>query len=462
MTGFNSSLFLFFFLPLFMILFYFSDKRGKLLIGIGSSLIFYAWGNLIFLPLMLCLITINYFIGRNLRITAIGKKGSRLIWIGVLINIGTLVFFKIWQGIGFPLGLSYVSFQLISYLLDVNKKTIESENDFLKFSFYILLFPKILVGPITRYGPLKEQIGKFDVTPEGIAAGIRRFIIGLAKKILIADMLAKITNPVFGLEKPVIAPWLAWFVLVSFSLQLYFDFSGYTDMAIGLGQMMGLRFLENFNFPYISKSISEFWRRWHISLSSWFRDYVFYPLERKRLKWLGQPINILVVFSLTGLWHGITWNYLVWGMLHGSAIVFENTELGRRLRSFWRPIQHLYALSIILISWVFFRSPGIYFALRFLLRLAGDVRGLSPLIFQATNPLPIIDSTVILAFIFGLIFCFPIGQQIEKMINNFVRDDFGIKLPFQIVYDIFLFLLFLISVAALISSSFAPGLYGKF
>ncbi len=376
--------------------------------------------------------------------------------------LGLLAFFKIWHGISFPLGLSYVSFQLVSYLLDVNKKKIESEVSFLKFSFYVLLFPKILVGPITRYGPLKDQIGKFDVTSEGVAAGIRRFIIGLAKKILIADFLAKIVTPVFTLSKPLVAPWLAWFVLVSFTLQLYFDFSGYTDMAIGLGQMMGFQFLENFNFPYISKNISEFWRRWHISLSSWFREYVFYPLERKRLKWLGQPINIIFIFSLTGLWHGITWNYLIWGMLQGAAIIFESTGLGRRLRSSWVPLQHIYALAIILIGWVFFRSPDIRFALRFLLRLAGDTRGLSPLTFQVTSPLPIIDTSVILAFIFGILFCIPFGRWIENLILRWVKKDSVMRLPLQIIYDISLLLLFTTSVAAMVSSSFAPGIYGKF
>ena len=462
MIGFNSPLFLFLFLPLFMALFYFAGKSGKLIIGIISSLIFYAWGNLIFLPVMLGLITINYFLGRDLGKAISPKRRSVLIWIGILVNIGVLGLFKIWHGMGFPLGLSYISFQLVSYLIDVNKKRIEREVNFLKFAFYVLLFPKILVGPITRYGTLQGQIGKFDVTSEGVASGIRRFIIGLAKKILIADFLAKIVTPVFALSKPLIAPWLAWFVLVSFALQLFFDFSGYTDMAIGLAQMMGLQLPENFNFPYISKNISEFWRRWHISLSSWFRDYVFYPLERKRLKWLGQPINIMIIFSLTGLWHGVTWNYLVWGILHGLAIVFENTGLGRRLRSSWAPIQHIYALTIILISWVFFRSPDIHFAFRFLLRLAGDTRGLSPLIFQVTNPLPIIDPTVILAFVIGIVFCVPFGQLIEPMIRRMAKDASVINLALQITYDISLFLLFLISVAALVSSGFAPGIYGQY
>jgi alginate O-acetyltransferase complex protein AlgI len=466
---------MFLFLPLFMALFYFAGKRGKLIIGIISSLIFYAWGNLIYLPLMLGLITINYFFGKNLGSPISRNKRSIIVWAGILIDIGILAFFKIWHEVGFPLGLSYVSFQLVSYLLDVNKKKIESEENFLKFAFYVLLFPKILVGPITRYGPLKEQIGKFDVTPDGVAAGIRRFIIGLAKKILIADFLAKIVTPVFTLSKPLIAPWLAWFVLVSFALQLYFDFSGYTDMAIGLGQMMGLQFMENFNFPYISKSISEFWRRWHISLSSWFRDYLFLPLSyaiSNRLKkqsyfhfkteFVINFIAILITFLLTGLWHGVTWNYLVWGLMHGSAIVFERTKLGKRLRSYWAPIQHIYAMAIIIISWVFFRSPDIHFALRYILRLAGDTRGLSPLVFQVTNPLPIIDPSVILAFILGIVFCIPFGEWIEQMVHRLVMKDSVMRFPLQIIYDVTLFLLFATSVAALVSSSFAPGIYGKF
>jgi alginate O-acetyltransferase complex protein AlgI len=445
-----------------MAIFYFSGKRGKLIIGILGSVIFYAWGNLIYVPLIISLIVANYFLGRYLANTRGQRRNRSFLWAGVLVDIGTLAFFKVWPGVAFPLGISYVSFQLVSYLLDVNRNTIDCETDFWKFSFYVLLFPKILVGPITRYGPLRDQINEFNVTPEKVAEGIRRFIIGLAKKILIADFLAKITTPVFDLPKPNIAPWLAWFVLVSYAIQLYFDFSGYTDMAIGLGKMMGLQFIENFNFPYLSTSISDFWRRWHISLSSWFRDYVFFPLERKRLKWLGQPINIIIVFALTGLWHGVTWNFFIWGLLHGSAIVFENAGLGRRLRNFWSPIQHLYALTVILISWVFFRSPDIRYALRFVLRLAGDARGLSPLVFHTTNPLPILDPSVILALALGMVFCLPVGRWVAAWIRQATKDRFYTSISIQTIYDVLLFLLYVLSIAASVSGSFAPGIYDKF
>jgi alginate O-acetyltransferase complex protein AlgI len=462
MIGFNSPIFLFIFLPFFMALFFLAGRRGKLLVGIIASLLFYAWGSWTFLPVILFLMTINYFIGRGLQTTSTSRPRSLFLWVGVAIDIGVLAFFKIFTKFGFPLGLSYISFQLVSYLVDVNRKKFEAETDLLKFAFYVFLFPKILVGPITRYGPLKDQIGQFDVTPAGVAAGIRRFIIGLAKKILIADFLAKIITPVFNMSNPAIAPGLAWFVLIAFALQLYFDFSGYTDMAIGLGQMMGLKFLENFDFPYISKSISEFWRRWHISLSSWFRDYVFYPLERKRLKWLGQPINILVVFLLTGLWHGVSLNYLAWGLLHGVAIVFENTPWGKRLRNFWAPLQHLYALAIILLSWVFFRSPTFGFALKFLLRLAGDTRNLSPLVFNLHAPLPIIDPSVILAFSLGILFCLPFGKSLGAALDRLLKPASWARLPLQAFFDLVLFALYALSVAALVSSTFAPGIYGGF
>ena len=220
-------------------------------------------------------------------------EGSRtslfLLWAGVLATIALLVGFKLWADVKYPLGLSYVTFQVIAYFFEVYNHRVESERDLINFSFYLLLFPKIPVGPITRYSQLRDQIVNIQVEPLDVADGIRRFILGFAKKALIADTLARVVTPIFNLSSPTVSPSIAWLVIISYSLQLYFDFSGYTDMAIGVGRMMGLRFMENFNFPYISKSIGEFWRRWHISLSSWFRDFVFFPLERRRLSGLVSP-----------------------------------------------------------------------------------------------------------------------------------------------------------------------------
>jgi alginate O-acetyltransferase complex protein AlgI len=385
-----------------------------------------------------------------------------MLWIGIFVNIALLVGFKLWTGVKYPLGLSYVTFQVIAYLVEVHGKAGESERDILSFSFYLLLFPKIPVGPITRYRQLRGQIQNIQVEPLEVAEGIRRFIRGFAKKALIADTLAKVVTPIFNLNSPVIPPSIAWLVIISYSLQLYFDFSGYTDMAIGVGRMMGFRFVENFNLPYLSKSIGDFWRRWHISLSSWFRDFVFYPLERRRLKWIGQPVNILIVFALTGLWHGLTRNFVIWGLIHGLALVFESTLLGRKLRIAWAPIQHIYALGVILVGWVFFRSPTPDFALDFLRRLLGDTSGLKILPFELTSPLPFIEPTFVLALAAGFLFSFPIGIWIQKQMDVVSRDRLVVKLPFQVFYDMGLAFIFLTSVASTANAAFQPGIYGTF
>ncbi|MBI3170281.1 MAG: MBOAT family protein [Chloroflexi bacterium] len=223
-----------------------------------------------------------------------------VLWTGIFLTVALLIGFKLRTEATYPLGLSYVTFQVIEYFVDVYKNPENYEIDILKFSFYLLLFPKIPVGPIVPYRQVKAQIVDLKSSPVDVADGLRRFLKGFAKKVLIADTLATVVVPVFNLQSPVIAPGYAWLVIISYSLQLYYDFSGYTDMAIGLGNMMGVRLMENFNLPYLSRSIGDFWRRWHISLSTWFREIVFYPLERRRLRWLGQQINILAVFALTG------------------------------------------------------------------------------------------------------------------------------------------------------------------
>lgn len=458
----NSPVFLFLFLPVFIIPYYFSPRRIKLFLGIAGSLFFYAWGNLNYVPLLLGLTLFAYLLARGINYWRGQRLSFILLWIGILANITLLVGFKLWTGVKYPLGLSYVTFQVIAYLVEVHGKASEYEKDIVAFSFYLLLFPKIPVGPITRYRQLREQIQNIQVEPQDVADGVRRFIRGFAKKALIADTLAKVVTPIFNLDSPTITPLIAWLVIISYSLQLYFDFSGYTDMAIGVGRMMGFRLVENFNFPYLSKSIGDFWRRWHISLSSWFRDFVFYPLERRRLKWFGQPLNILIVFALTGLWHGLTQNFLIWGLIHGLALIFESTSLGKKLRTAWAPVQHIYALGVILVGWVFFRSPTSGFALNFLQRLAGDISGLKTLPFNLTNPLPIIEPTFLLALAAGILFSLPVGGWLQKQIDQFTRERLAVQLPLQVLYDFWLVFIFLMSVASTATAAFQPGIYGTF
>ncbi len=445
-----------------MAIYYLAGYRGRLVAGILGSLVFYASANVRYLPLLIALLVANYFLGGRLYSEQRQRRRVAYLWAGVFLNIGTLAGFKLARGAAFPLGLSYISFQLLSYLIDVYKGKIPAEEDALKFSFYVLLFPKILVGPIVRYSSVSEQISRLEVKPEVAADGVRRFIIGLAKKVLLADLLSKIVNPIFALKNPTISPGLAWLAVVAFALQLFFDFSGYTDMAIGIGKMMGLQFVENFNFPYISKSISEFWRRWHISLSSWFRDYVFFPLERRRLKGIGRPLNVLIVFALTGMWHGISWNYLIWGLIHGSAIALENTVLGRWLRNTWAPVQHAYTLGVVLVGWVFFRSPDLQFAARFLWRLAGHTSGVSALDFRVTAPLPIIDPSIMIALVFGIVFCLPVGDWCARRLELTSSRLPKLEWLFQVGRDLLLLLLFAVTVAASVASVYTPGIYDKF
>jgi len=459
---FNAPIFLFLFLPVFIFVYNIAGKRAKLVVGIIGSLLFYAWGNLIYIPLMLGLVILAYLAARGLSRWRGQKRALYLLWAGILANIALLVGFKLWADVKYPLGLSYVTFQVIAYLFEVYNNKVESETNLINFSFYLLLFPKIPVGPITRYSQLRDQIQNIHVEPLDVADGLRRFIVGFAKKTLIADTLAKVVTPIFNLTSPTIAPSIAWLVIISYSLQLYFDFSGYTDMAIGLGRMMGFRFVENFNFPYMSKNIGEFWRRWHISLSSWFRDLVFYPLERRRLKWFGQPINILTVFVLTGLWHGLTRNFVIWGMIHGLALAFESTFLGRKLRTFWAPLQHVYALGVILVGWVFFRSPTPHFALVFLQRLLGDTRGLKILPFELTSPLPFIEPTFIIVLLAGILFSFPVSQWMDAFLKKIPEDKLALKVTVQVLNDAVLVFVLLLSIAATASSTFTPGIYGTF
>lgn len=473
--NFNTALFLFLFLPIFLITYFFSQPRWRPVLGILASLLFYAWGDARNLIVLFALILVNYFLGRYL--IARERPGRWVLPLGLVINLGVLAFFKLFsayqfdmflglaaffperargwmESFTFPLGLSYISFQLISYLVDVHKDSVQPEKNLITFAFYTLMFPKLLVGLIVRYRTLAEALPAPQLDPIQIAEGIRRFLRGFAKKILIADVLAATVNAVFDVPVGAHPPFIGWLALIGFAFQIYFDFSGYTDMAIGLAAMMGFRFIENFNYPYIAQSIGDFWRRWHISLSSWFRDYVFYPLERRRLPVIGQSLNILIVFLLTGLWHGVTINFIVWGLLHGFFIVLEGAFLNRWLQRTWRPIRHVYALAAILLTWLIFRSPELAYAFDFLKSLFGQVQLQIPLPFLATTPLPFIEPSFILAFTAGILLSLPLGSALQVRIEK--------SFPLTVAGDLLLLALFVLSLGMMASSKFLPGIYESF
>jgi len=479
----NSPFFLFVFLPLVLVISWLFGRRLRLGWLLLASLFFYAWGQILYTPVILLSVLANYSFGIWIsRSAGQPHKSRRITTLAVIINLALLAFFKglvtYWPQIAsafggkvmtlgryieLPLGISFYSFAAVSYLIDVYKDRVRPEGRLERFALFLMLFPKVTAGPIMRYRDLAGSLAGVGNLPddrvtiqiETIASGARRFIIGLAKKILIADRLAMVSDQgIFNQALPNLTTIQAWFVLLCFALQIYYDFSGYTDMAIGLGQMLGFRFVENFNYPYISRSLSEFWRRWHISLSQWFRDYLFYPLERRRRGAGGilPYLNILIVFLATGLWHGVTLNFIIWGLIHGFAISLEVSPLGRWLRALPQGLQHLYALAVILLGWVFFRSNNPAFAVGFLGELSGihPGSGIMPfLMFPSVQPL------TWMALFVGVVFAMPVSTWIGGMLKEKKGTIWWIR-------DAGALVLLASSLVVMAGSAYSPYIYGGF
>lgn len=477
-------IFLFLFLPVFLLIYLASTQRLKPTIILVASVVFLVWGEKTALLWLGGILISGYLLG--LAIARTKEKGgysSIWLWLGLVINVVILSFFKFRTAYGeqgfvrlylpqewivpavslvVPIGLSYVTFQMISYLVDVWRGNTPVEKNFIAFSAYLLFFPKLISGPITRYKPFALQLEQLNPSIDDIAAGFRRLMAGFVKRALIANQLALVSNAVFNLPTANVDPKFAWLALIAYTLQIFFDFSGYMDMAIGLGMMIGFRLPENFNFPYIAQSIGDFWRRWHMTLSTWFREYVFYPLERRRIRWIGQPLNILIVFLLTGLWHGFKPTFIVWGLIHGFALVLESLGLGYLLTKVWRPIRHVYTLSIIMVGWVFFRSNTLDFSYEFFRRLAGDTSGLTLIPFSVTTPMPFIEPSFLLALAAGIFFSLPISSIWNRVRASVEKRQANLYFLFQIFEDVALVLLFVLGVALLLSYNFFPNLYAKF
>jgi alginate O-acetyltransferase complex protein AlgI len=384
---FSSPVFLFLFLPITLaavLLVRREWRNGVLLI---ASLVFYAWGEAEFVLVMLVSITGNYFFG--LLIDRYREQGQSKRWVAVAVafNLLLLSLFKYANfladnfntllglahlppltlgPIHLPVGISFFTFQAMSYILDVYRRDAPAAKNPADFALYISLFPQLIAGPIVRYLDVAQQILSRTVTPEKFASGVRRFIIGLGKKVLIAGVMTKVADGIFGLPTGQLNFWLAWTGITAFSLQVYFDFSAYSDMAIGLGRMLGFEFKENFNYPFIAQSIREFWRRWHISLSTWFRDYLYIPLGGNRRSNVRTYFNLFTVFLLCGLWHGASWTFVMMGALFGAFLVLERLGWEALLQRLWRPVRHVYALAAIAACFVFFRAQDFPSALAFL------------------------------------------------------------------------------------------------
>ncbi len=386
---FSSIAFLFYFLPLFLLAYFALPFRNA--VFLVFSLAFYTLGEGPYLLLLLASIAYNHRFALLIEreVARRGPDGRRWITVAIAVNLGVLGFYKYgdfliaqlqplfhWQRIPklpihLPLGISFFTFHAISYLVDVYRRDAKAERSLLALALYITMFPQLIAGPIVRFKTIVGELHERRETVAGIAEGIRLFVIGLAQKTLIANTLAAPADRIFGLPSDMLTAPVAWVGALAYSLQLYFDFCGYSLMAIGLARALGLHFPRNFDYPYVSRSITEFWRRWHMTLSQWFRDYVYIPLGGNRAGALRTYRNLLIVFLLCGLWHGASWIFVLWGLWYGLFLILERLGLARLLARLPAPIAHAYALLVILIGWVLFRSPDVGYALTYLKTMAG-------------------------------------------------------------------------------------------
>ena len=464
---FSSMTFVFLFLPILCVLYLCTKKELHNPILLIASIIFYAWGEPKYLAIMLLTILLNY-IGALL-IDKFPKFKKLSLYFTVIINLGLLTYFKYFNfildnishifslDINFieiilPLGISFYTFQEMSYLIDVYRGDCKVQKDIYKLTLYICLFPQLIAGPIVKYHDIADQIDNRSVNFDKVQYGIKRFIIGLSKKMLIANTLGAVADKIFIQSPDTFSHSIAWLGAIAYSFQLYFDFSGYSDMAIGLGAIFGFKFMENFNYPYISKSISEFWRRWHISLSTWFKEYVYIPLGGNRKGLTRTCINLGLVFLLTGLWHGANWTFVIWGIWNGCFIIFEKiTDWHKETTSLWlNIIKHIYVILIFILGWVIFRSDNINYAFVYIKNMFGLIE-----INNVTYNLPYyIDIYEIIAFIAALVCSMPVFRNILN-----IQKDRTILYSF---INLLIFSLFLLSCMTIAASTYNPFIYFRF
>jgi len=376
---FSSFEFLELFLPLTLLVYYVFPARARNVVLFLFSIVFYGWGEPLYVFLMLATLIgdwiFGYLCGRYR--TSDIKKAKTWLAVSCVFNLGILAFFKYWDfiaaniaavagteilpvlGMELPIGISFYTFQAMSYVIDVYRGDAEHQKNPIFFGTYVTLYPQLIAGPIVRYKDVAEQLVYREHTVTKFASGVRRFVCGLTKKVVLADMAGNIWNGISAIPDGERSAALAWLGIICFSFQIYFDFSAYSDMAIGLGRMIGFEFCENFNYPYIAESITDFWRRWHMSLSVWFRDYVYIPLGGNRVRPVRHVLNLLTVWLLTGAWHGAAWGFLIWGVYYGVILILEKYVWGKLIAKLPSVMRHLYALVLVLVGWFIFVSPDV-------------------------------------------------------------------------------------------------------
>ena len=456
---FSSILFIFRFLPIAMGIYFLTPKKLKNLSLLILSLIFYSWGEPRYFLLMIASIFVDYFISINIEKNNKNKKIKILLLaISIIFNVGILFFFKYINffieninsifnmslnnvKITLPLGISFYTFQTMSYTIDVFLGKVKAEKNIINFGAFVCLFPQLIAGPIVKYIDISKELKNRDINLDEIQEGIRLFILGLGSKVLIANNIGSLWNEVETMGFNNISTILAWMGIIAFSLQIYFDFNGYSLMAIGLGKILGFNFPNNFNYPYESRSITEFWRRWHITLGQWFKQYVYIPLGGNRLGRARTYFNLFIVWFLTGLWHGASYNFILWGLYFFILICIEKNGLLNLLNKH-KLISHIYTIFFILVGWILFAVIDLNQIINFLKKM---------FIFNAGNEWIYYLRNYIITYNIAIIFS---TSFLKKIYNKFVKSN--------IVDTIILITIFLLSIAYLVDSSYNPFLYFRF
>lgn len=464
---FSSTIFLCVYLPLVLLGYYICPKKGRNLFLLIVSLVFYAWGEPKYVFLMIFSILVNYIFGRLMDKHRENKKRLKLMLVlSVVIDIGLLSVFKYTDfiitnvnaifganfdllNIALPIGISFYTFQAMSYTIDVYRDDVRVQKNLIDFGMYITMFPQLIAGPIVRYADVQDQLAERSVTTADFSEGVMRFVVGLGKKVLLANQMGAVWSDIYALGGDVSA-LMAWTGAIAYTFQIYFDFSGYSDMAIGLGRMFGFKFPENFRYPYQSVSITDFWRRWHITLSTWFKEYLYIPLGGNRRGLARQALNLLIVWSLTGFWHGAGWNFVMWGLYYFVILFIEKLFLLKALDKLPKFFRHVYALLLIVIGWVIFASDDV----SVLLPYFGSM-------FGANGAVGGMDVYTLLTKAALLVICCIASTELPKKLFLSATGAMNEKAAFTIKSVLTIALLAL-SMILLIGDSYNPFLYFRF
>lgn len=446
---FSSAVFLFLFLPV-VVLLHTVIKNNNVRNGmlIAASLIFYAFGEPVCIALLVGSVFVNFFFGYILT----QKKNKAILALAVGLNLLLLIFYKYTGLVRMPIGISFFTFQAISYVVDVYRSEDKENIGFFDVLLYISLFPQLIAGPIVKFNTVKNQIKDRTVTLDGLTSGIRRFVIGLSKKMLIANTMAYVADTVFELATASIGSGIAWLGAVCYTLHIFFDFSGYSDMALGLGSMMGFTFPENFDHPYIATSVRGFWRRWHMSLTAWFREYLYIPLGGNRKGKARKILNTMIVFACTGIWHGANWTFLIWGIFHGVFMCLEELVTRGKKEERFNILKWLYTILVVIIGFVIFKADNIGYAVAYIGRMFSFTSaGGAGLLLSMLTPV------FIVTFIFALVACTPVVQVVSDKIKKK-----GIYNVLNVISYGMTFVLLFLCILGLAADSYNPFIYFRF